>query len=241
MAAESAERSELFAFLDRLPSPALLAGDDGIYVHANPAACALVDRSIDEVRGRTIKDLVAEDFDFASAWAQFLREGAQHGEIELRLADGSARPVEFSAVRDFAAGFHLSVLNDLTMRKRLEANIRRTEELYARAFNGTPAPTNIRKLSNGVFVEVNQAFTDALGYWRSDVVGRTAQSLGLWADRKLLTSVLHQVEVGEGVVRTRATLVAKDRSVREFSIALQRTDISGEPHAIVVYTDMETV
>jgi PAS domain S-box-containing protein len=238
MAAADSSSQELFDIVDRLPAPAMLADDDGLFVHANAAACSLLSVASGAILGRTIAEFVARPFDVGEAWESFRRTGSLQGELELHGGDGATIPVHFSAVRNFGERCHLSILTDLGPRKRIESILRRSEELYARAFNMTPAPTNVRKLGNGVFVDVNVAFTEVLGYWRSDVVGRTAESIGLWADPALLAGILAELREGTEVVRTRARLVTKSRDQREFSVAVRRAEIFGEPHAVAVYTDL---
>jgi|GEM_PF-6364672 len=238
MAAEDAGAEGIFGIVDRLPSPALVADDNGRLLHANPLALGLLRVDLQSVCGHTIAEFVAEPFDAGEAWERFAREQVQDGELELRVSDGTTVPVHFSAVRNFGPGVHLSILTDLGPRRRVETILRRSEELYAKTFNLTPAPTNVRRLADGAFIEVNQAFTDVTGYWRSDILGRTARSVGLWADPRRLEAMLDELRGGATLVRARAELVVKDRSRREFSVAMRRAEIHNEPHVVAVYTDM---
>ena len=53
---------------------------------------------------------------------------------------------------------------------------------FAQAFHASPALLMIGRLSDGVFVEINDSFLRASGYARAEVVGRTALELGIWKD-----------------------------------------------------------
>jgi PAS domain S-box-containing protein len=241
MSSEFEQAGETYQLLDRLPIAALIVNDHGRYVYANAAACELLGRSPSEILGRSIRDVATDDFDFDSAWLQFTADGAQVGDFLVQRPGGTVIPVHFQAVRDFAPGNHISVLNDVTERRRIEADLRRSEELYARVFNRTPAPTNVRRLKDGAFIDVNEAFIEATGYWRSEVLGRTGARLGLWTDPSLLESLLERLREGEETVRTRAELRMKDHSTKEFSVAFRRVDIYEEPHVIALYTDLASL
>jgi PAS domain S-box-containing protein len=229
---------EIFA---ALPAAILLVDNDGRYTFANPAACQLLARPLNEILGHTPGDFSGDEFDFASSWQSFTADGSQEGEFPIRRPDGTILTARFSAVTDFLPGRHLSVLHDVSDRKRVEMLLRHNEELFMKAFLASPAPTNIRKLNSGVFIEVNDAFTQSTGYWRSDVIGRSGKSIGLWKDAGQLDDLLARMRQGEGSVTTRAILATKDRREKDYSVAMRRIDIHGEAHVVAAYTDVAAI
>lgn len=108
----------------------LLADDEGSYLDANPAACALTGYERDELVGLTGADLSADAGAFGPAWSAFLAAGHAEGTHRLRRRDGVVVETEFRAVADVAAGVHLSVMHDITERVAAE---RRAAERGARA------------------------------------------------------------------------------------------------------------
>ena len=99
-----------------------MATDDREYVDANPSACELLGVPRDELLGSRIEDFVPEGQEDAvrAAWGEFLERGWMEGEIALRRADGAVRFAEFRARAGFMPGQHLSILRDVTERKRHE-------------------------------------------------------------------------------------------------------------------------
>jgi PAS domain S-box-containing protein len=61
------------------------------------------------------------------AWQAFLEQGEQEGEFPLYRPDGEMRNLEFKAKAGFLPGRHLSVLRDVTERKRAEEALRESE------------------------------------------------------------------------------------------------------------------
>lgn len=115
-------RAALRALFDSALDAILVATDDREYVDANPAACELLGVPRDELLGSRLEEFVPEGQEDAAraAWDEFLESGWMEGEIALRRADGAVRFAEFRARAGFLPGQHLSILRDVTERKRRE-------------------------------------------------------------------------------------------------------------------------
>lgn len=93
------------------------------------------------------------------------------------------------------------------------AALRRSEELYARAFMQNPVAMTITNGETGRFTGANEEFLRLVGYWRAEVLGRTSQELALWpdyGDRERVGARLREGErVGpvKGGVRSKAGVV----------------------------------
>jgi PAS domain S-box-containing protein len=122
----------LRALFDGVLDAVLVATDDREYVDANSAACDLLGVPKEELLGCRLEEFVPEDQRSAAreAWGKFLERGQMEGEIVLRRADGALRVAEFRAKAEFLPGRHLSVLRDVTERKRAEEKLRKSEERH---------------------------------------------------------------------------------------------------------------
>ena len=120
------------ALFDSVLDAVLVATDDREYVDANPAACDLLGVPKEELLGCRLEEFVPEDQRDAAreAWGKFLERGQMEGEIVLRRADGALRVAEFRAKAGFLPARHLSVLRDVTDRKRAEEELRKSEERH---------------------------------------------------------------------------------------------------------------
>ena len=49
-----------------------------------------------------------------------------------------------------------------------------SEEKFSRAFHGNPLPMVINAMDTGIFIDVNDAYLQALGFHRNEVMGRSA-------------------------------------------------------------------
>ena len=73
------------------------------------------------------------------------------------------------------------------------AELARSESKFSVAFDASPDAININRLKDGLYVDVNQGFTEATGYAAGEVIGKTSLELDIWedpADRQKLVEAL---------------------------------------------------
>jgi PAS domain S-box-containing protein len=54
------------------------------------------------------------------------------------------------------------------------------EEKFAKAFHSAPYAITLTRLSDGTMLDINETFTEIMGYTRDDVLGRKTMELNLW-------------------------------------------------------------
>ena len=115
-----------------------------------------------------------------------------------------------------------------------------SEDKFSKAFHTNPDSININRFSDGVYVDINQGFTNTMGYTREDVIGRSSLpgELGIWVngeDRKTLLQTLR--EKGE-VVDFEAEFRRKDGSTTIGWMSARIIELEGEQYIISVTKDM---
>ena len=109
---------------------------------------------------------------------QLLRTGAvRDAMVQMRRRDGQVRDCIVSATLITLEGRENShavwVTRDVTLEHAVH-------EQFVAAFRLTPDFMSISRLSDGTYVEVNEAFERSTGYGRDETIGRTSQELGIW-------------------------------------------------------------
>lgn len=72
--------------------------------------------------------------------------------------------------------------NEIEERKQAELGLKKSEEKYSKLFHSNPQWLVFSTLDDGRYLEVNEAFTEIMGYERDEAIGRTSKELGLWPD-----------------------------------------------------------
>lgn len=115
------DRGRFRAVFEAAPDAMLLADDEGRFVEANAAACRMLQRPVEELRRLTVAAITADGVPVRKAWRTFLARGEMRGEYQVQRPDRSVVDVEFHATANVVAGQHLSILRDVSARKRAEA------------------------------------------------------------------------------------------------------------------------
>ena len=71
----------------------------------------------------------------------------------------------------------------ISERERTEKALRQSEDKFLRAFRSSPDSIAITSVADGRYIDVNDGFCLATGFTREEVIGHTAQELGVWVDR----------------------------------------------------------
>ena len=83
----------------------------------------------------------------------------------------------------------------ISERKQEEEKACKIEEMFSKASQTSPDSINISRLSDGMIISINEAFTKISGYSEKDAVGKTSFELNIWANpenRNLISKELQK-------------------------------------------------
>lgn len=126
----------------------------------------------------------------------------------------------------------------LDLRLKAETKLRESEERYRTAFHTSPDAINITRLSDGMFLDVNDGFTRLVGWTREEVIGRTSRDINIWRhneDRQKLVSALLRDGLLENM---EADFVAKDGKISTALMSAHTMTVEGVPCILSVTRDM---
>jgi diguanylate cyclase (GGDEF)-like protein/PAS domain S-box-containing protein len=194
-------RAHYFYLYDRAPVGYCTISASGEILQANRMAGIFL--GIDPnslINRRFTAFIVGEDLQPCLEFLNRVFESGHPQSCALRLAknDGSRLWVQLSAAQEAhanAAGrpdIRL-VLTDISELQKTLIAWRDSEERYRTAFRLSPNAITITRLADGLYQDVNDGFTLAYGWTRDEVIGKTAQEIGIWknpTDRQLLVDTL---------------------------------------------------
>ena len=110
--------------------------------------------------------------------------------------------------------------------RRATELLQKSETRFATIFKESPIAISISRLRDSMFVDINEAFAQLYGYPKEDVIGSTAEQLGLWHSGNR-AQVITELREKEHVVVTMQGR-CKNGDVRDLSVYLQLTELDGE-------------
>jgi PAS domain S-box-containing protein len=131
-----------------------------------------------------IRDLV--DPAFLGKYHSYLdtirRKGVAHGLVGLRTSAGAKLVWEYRNVLHERSGVPIVIgaAHDVTEHVLSRRILRASEGRFATAFYASPIAMAITTLSEGRYVDVNEAFERQMGYTRAEILGRTSLELNVW-------------------------------------------------------------
>jgi PAS domain S-box-containing protein len=154
---------------------------------ANSAACAYYGWSREELKQLRIDEINTQTKEAVFSQIQLARaEKRRNFFFKHRRADGSVRDVEVYSGPLLVKGQTLlySIVHDITERRQIEEAHRQSEEKFRLAFQTSPDSINFNRLSDGMYIDINEGFTKLTGYTREDAIGKSSIDLNIWYDPK---------------------------------------------------------
>ena len=201
--AEQAEQRLMAGVLRQMEEAIAVMGSDFRITYVNGAFTQLLGYRSEEVVGRSIDAIIPGDVDGMAGIEEISRIAATRsyyrGDTTRRAKSGRLVPLRLgvSTLRDEngAVTGYVNAMTDLTESLQAAAAIQASEARYQAAFRTTPDAVNINRLSDGMFLDVNDGFQRTTGWAAREVVGRTSFDLNIWydlAERDRLFALLRQ-------------------------------------------------
>ena len=137
--------------------------------------------------------------------------------------------VGFSALRERASS---------TLESRYASELQASESRMRQLFFAIPALTSITRLSDGTFIEVNNAYLEATGYRRDEMLGHTSLDLGLWAAPEDRERVLARLRGGQAVHGVDIRIRTRSGAIREVLASFEPMQIAGEQCLLGIALDV---
>lgn len=126
---------------------------------------------------------------------------------------------------------------EIKERKRVEEQLRTSQECFAKAFHCNPNLMAITNLKDGCYTEVNASFLNVLGYKSEEVIGKTAIKLKIMSS-KARNKIIKQLKEQGEVLSFESKLHTKDGQVRDGLMSACFIELNGEKCLLGVIKDI---
>lgn len=125
-----------------------------------------------------------------------------------------------------------------TARMEQEAQLHLSEEKFSKAFIISPDSVNINRLTDGVYIDINQGFTKLMGYERDEILGKSSLDFNIWADpADRLRLVEGLMESGE-VTNLEAKFIRKNGDVAVALMSARVLEVNNEKCILSITRDI---
>jgi PAS domain S-box-containing protein len=218
----------------------------GIITYINPGFTSLYGFSPDEIIGnctpRVLKSGYMKPEDYEYFWNTLLKKEPVSGEIVNKSKSGNLISVEGSSnailnEKGDIIGF-ICLQHDISARKKADEALRQSEEKFRKAFMTIPDAVSINRISDGMFVTVNEGFSKITGYTNEDVSGKTSIELNIWADKENGLEIIRILETGGRAENYEALFRHKNGTLISALTSASIINFDGEPHILAITRDI---
>lgn len=211
---------------------------DGLIVEAN--------QGFQNISGYAPAEVIGRSMSKFNVWVhaeqrkllieEMMRDGAARDRlVQLRRRDGGVRDCMVNCTLIALSGrgndHAVWIARDMTEQNAIH-------EQFRVAFKLMPELMSISRLSDGCYVEVNDAFERITGLRREHVIGRTSLELNIWHDVSQRESLVQQVLASGGASDHFMLLNASQGQVREVLLNAASFEARGDHYLVVLARDV---
>ena len=239
------EKDELFSYMF-LKSPVatiLTVPYDGIILDVNETFIRESEYSRDELIGNSIVTLnFFDDLNNREDIFSALKEKGYLNDYEICFRKKSGKKhfgllsVVFIKIDNKLS--LLSTIIDITERKLIAEELKKSEDKFRKAFYTTPDSVVISRLEDGVIVSINKGFTQIMEYTEEEVKGKSASELNIWHNPEDREKLKNRLKTDGFVENFEAIFCSKSGEMGYGLMSAAIIDFDGEPHTINITRDI---
>jgi PAS domain S-box-containing protein len=134
--------------------------------------------------------------------------------------------------------YYEGTIEDITQRKQIEKTLRESEEKFRLAFATNPDAITITRLKDGVYVSVNNGFTQVFGYTEEEILGKASLEINMWCDPDDRKVFVKELQAKGRVENFEARLYTKDGKLKDTLVSSTTLDFDGLPHILSTTKDI---
>lgn len=123
--------------------------------------------------------------------------------------------------------------------EKVGARSTESDSLFTKIFHASPDSITVSRMSDGVFIDVNEGFERISGYKREEVIGMSSLGFAFWADGPQRRDAFIYKLRTEGSVRDfEARWLTRTNEIRDCLVSGEMIEYKGEKCLVLVITDI---
>ena len=221
-------------FFDTIGDIILVATLDGKIIYGNSAVVHKLGYGVGELAGMHLSGVYPADLrlEVQETFTIMLKGERERCSLPLATRHGTLIPVETRLWMGKWNGMDcvFCVSKDLSAEQE-------AQQRFERLFRSNPNPLAISFAPGYQFTDVNQAFLNALGYSRAEVIGKTSAELGLFPQPEKQQAIADLLSEGH-VQNLELDVKKRDGQIMNGLLSGETFDIHGQKNLLIVIVDI---
>jgi len=216
----------------------------GIIQYVNQHLCDIIGLSRRDILGRHISEFFEKDT--CELWLNAMRSHPHRIPPSLEFSSSHttgkvyhimASPRLLYNSENMVIG-SMFVFTDITELKQTENRLRISDEKYTRAFHSSPAPSSITTLRDGIYLDVNTAYTELVGYTKQELIGNSSAEINLFLKPEDRIDLVDHLLREKKLRNYEVQVFSRVKGIRSFSFSADIIELQGEKCMIWVGYDI---
>jgi len=230
--------------LDQIMDHVTITDLNGRILYVNKAEVDLFGIPANHLIGHST-DRYGEDPSYGATQRQILEETKNQGQYRTEVvnlaADGSRHIMDCrtrEVLDDQGKAVALcGIATDITERKQIEQRLRYSEEKFSAIFHASQNLVSLSDLETGLFIEVNPAFCEKLGYRQEEVIGRKPAEI-VRLERAYTEELRKRLIAGQIIRNEEAVLRTRDNKVLNVILSGSIIQVADRRYILAVAVDI---
>ena len=118
------------------------------------------------------------------------------------------------------------------------AELQRSEERFAKAFQASPMAMSIQNCITGKLVDVNSSFEELLGYSRAELLEAGTPPHEIWIDTRTPINILEELARHQTARGLAAAIRTRTGENRDTLVSAEQFALGNEPHLLLILQDI---
>lgn len=214
--------------------------ENGKVAEANKKFCEMIGYSLNEVKEMHVCQW-DDKFNRSDLEEMIVKidEKGDFFETIHKRKDGTKFDVEVSSNAAVVNGKKLifCVCRNITGKKEFLQSMKESEEKFSKIFHNSPVGISINRISDGAYMDINDALLKIGGYSRDEVIGRTTVELGVY-DLKTRNSYMEKLKKFGKISNEEITYLRRDGTFANVIISMEPIEINGEMNILGTAIDV---
>lgn len=132
----------------------------------------------------------------------------------------------------------IGTVRDITEQKKYERALRASEDKFSKAFHTSPDAVNINRLSDGLFIEINDGFTKQTLFTKEDVIGKSSIDIDIWLNAETRNEFVEELKKNGEVNNYEVEFKIKNGSIKTCLMSARIIEINGESCILTITRDI---
>ena len=215
-----------------------------------------VNRAFEKINGYSVQEMMdwpqnefinivhPDDVKFVIEQAKKKQSGSDdavtHYQSRIISKSGKAKWVEsFSKSFIYNGRFaDFITIIDINDRKIAEQSLKESEEMFSKSFHSSPILMAITRMEDGSFIDVNNTYTQVLGYNREELIGQTSKKLDLWVKPEQRGEFIRRLKEYNKVDPFDVEVRTKSGKILTMLFSGETINLNNESHLIIIANDI---